>query len=321
MKEEKSLSRWLDDLEPEDMKAIEQFSLSWQKKFLCRFYKQLKKQKISKSEVTERVNKNTDDSLLPADYTLPRNTLTQFTNFNSVNMRVVSVTNLIAVSLALGVSLNYLLGIDELETPENTDINKATGLPSETIEAIKNNENLQEKLNFFLLCPEIKGICEEIDRLFFTRLVSNDLLHPYSKELLGKMERAYNQSFKESFSLDEEKEKKEKYKECLYRELPFEKLKSGGTQNSIQEYLESNLTEERIVQIQFFGDDDSSCDEQDVYHAFIEMITEHTFDVFEKRYIGEMQMGNIIKSVTILIDEYIEFRTRKFHKQARTASK
>lgn len=321
MKEEKSLSRWLDDLEPEDMKAIEQFSLPWQKKFLCRFYKQLKKQKISKSEVTERVNKNTDDSLLPADYTLPRNTLTQFTNFNSVNMRVVSVTNLIAVSLALGVSLNYLLGIDELETPENTDINKATGLPSETIEAIKNNENLQEKLNFFLLCPEIKGICEEIDRLFFTRLVSNDLLHPYSKELLGKMERAYNQSFKESFSLDEEKEKKEKYKECLYRELPFEKLKSGGTQNSIQEYLESNLTEERIVQIQFLGDDDSSCDEQDVYHAFIEMITEHTFDVFEKRYIGEMQMGNIIKSVTILIDEYIEFRTRKFHKQARTASK
>ena len=306
MKEEKNLSRWLDDLEPEDMKAIEQFSLPWQKKFLCRFYEQLKKQKISKSEVTERVNKNTDDSLLPADYTLPRNTLTQFTNFNSVNMRVVSVTNLIAVSLALGVSLNYLLGIDELETPENTDINKATGLPSETIEAIKNNENLQEKLNFFLLCPEIKGICEEIDRLFFTRLVSNDLLHPYSKELLGKMERAYNQSFKESFSLDEEKEKKEKYKECLYRELPFEKLKSGGTQNSIQEYL---------------GDDDSSCDEQDVYHAFIEMITEHTFDVFEKRYIGEMQMGNIIKSVTMLIDEYIEFRTRKFHKQARTASK
>ena len=41
-------------------------------------------------------------------------------------MRVVSVTNLIAVSLALGVSLNYLLGIDELETPENTDINKVT---------------------------------------------------------------------------------------------------------------------------------------------------------------------------------------------------
>ena len=66
------------------------------------------------------------------------------------------------------------------------------------------------------------------------------------------MEHAYNQSFKESFSLDEEKEKKKKYKECLYRELSFEKLKSGGTESSIQQYLESNLTEERIVQIQFF---------------------------------------------------------------------
>lgn len=321
MKEGKSLSRWLDDLEPEDMKAIEQFSLPWQKKFLCRFYEQLKKQEISKSEVTERVNKNTDNSLLPAGYTLPRNTLTQFTNFKSANMRVVSVTNLIAVSLALGVSLNYLLGIDELETPENTDINKVTGLPNETIEVIKNNMNLQEKLNFFLLCPEIKGICEEIDRLFTTRLVSNDLLHPYSKELLSKMESAYNQSFKESFSLDEEKEKKKKYKECLYRELPFEKLKSGGTENSIREYLKSNLTDERIVQIQFHLDDDMSNDEQDFYHAFIDMITEHTFDVFEKRYIGEVQMGNIIKSITMLIDEYIELRTRKFHKQACTTSK
>ena len=288
--------------------------------FLYRFYEQLKKQEISKSEITERVDENTDDSLLPAGYALPGNTLTQFTNFKSVNMRVVSVTNLIAVSIALDVSLNYLLGIDELETPENTDINKVTGLSNETIEAIKNNENLQEKLNFFLLSPEIKGICEEIDRLFITRLVSDDLLHPYSKDLLSKMESAYNQSFKESFSLDEEKEKKKKYKEYLYRELPFEKLKSGGTENSIQEYLESNLTEERIIQIQFHLDD-MSYDEQDFYHAFIDMITEHTFDVFEKRYIGEVQMGNIIKSVTMLIEEYIGLRTREFHKQACTTSK
>lgn len=81
------------------------------------------------------------------------------------------------------------------------------------------------------------------------------------------------------------------------------------------------LTKERIVQIQFHLDDDMSYDEQAFYHAFIDMITEHTFDVFEKRYIGEVQMGNIIKSVTMLIDEYIELRTRKFHKQARTTSK
>lgn len=81
------------------------------------------------------------------------------------------------------------------------------------------------------------------------------------------------------------------------------------------------LTKERIIQIRFFLDDDMNYDKQDFYHAFIDMITEHTFDVFEKRYIGEVQMGNIIKSVTMLIDEYIELRTWKFHKQARTTSK
>ena len=182
MRKEKYLSRWLDDLEPKDIKQIEQFSMPWQKTFLYRFYKQLKKQKISKIEVTERVEKNGDKSLLPNGYTLPRNTLTQFTNFKSNDMRAVNVTNLIAVSLALNVSINYLLGIDSCETPENTDINKATGLTNEVIETIKANESLQEKMNFFLLCPEIRGVCEEIDQLYRTRLVFNDILGHFKNE-------------------------------------------------------------------------------------------------------------------------------------------
>lgn len=310
MKKEKYLSRWLDDLEPKDIEKIEKFSYPWQKMFLCRFYEQLKKQEISKVEVTERVNKNVKKSLLPNGYTLPRNTLTQFTNFKSSNMRAVSVTNLIAVSLALNVSINYLLGIDSCETPENTDINKATGLTNEAIETIKANENLQEKLNFFLLCPEIKGVCEEIDRLYMTRLVFNDLLHHFKNELFNEIESAYNKFFKETIALDRTEEK---YKEYLYQELPFEKLKSSNTANNIMDVLKVNLSDDLSNQIELQLESDHNHDEQHVYDVFIDFIVTFTYDIFEKQYTEEIQMSRISQTVSTLIDEYIELCIHKFH--------
>ncbi len=310
MRKEKYLSRWLDDLEPKDIKQIEQFSMPWQKTFLYRFYKQLKKQKISKIEVTERVEKNGDKSLLPNGYTLPRNTLTQFTNFKSNDMRAVNVTNLIAVSLALNVSINYLLGIDSCETPENTDINKATGLTNEVIETIKANESLQEKMNFFLLCPEIRGVCEEIDQLYRTRLVFNDILGHFKNELSNGIENAYNKFFRETFALDRTEEK---YKEYLYQELPFEKVRFSNTADNIMDVLKDNLSDDLFTQIKLKLEDDNNYDEQHIYDVFIDFIVTFAYDIFEKQYTEEMQMNRISQSFSMLIDEYIKLRIQKFH--------
>ena len=298
MRKEKYLSRWLDDLEPKDIKQIEQFSMPWQKTFLYRFYKQLKKQKISKIEVTERVEKNGDKSLLPNGYTLPRNTLTQFTNFKSNDMRAVNVTNLIAVSLALNVSINYLLGIDSCETPENTDINKATGLTNEVIETIKANESLQEKMNFFLLCPEIRGVCEEIDQLYRTRLVFNDILGHFKNELSNGIENAYNKFFRETFALDRTEEK---YKEYLYQELPFEKVRFSNTADNIMDVLKDNLSDDLFTQIKLKLEDDNNYDEQHIYDVFIDFIVTFAYDIFEKQYTEEMQMNRISQSFSMLI--------------------
>ncbi|MEL7657143.1 MAG: hypothetical protein AAGU75_14700, partial [Bacillota bacterium] len=192
MKNKQRLSRYLDDLEPSDKKKIEAFPLPWQRNFLNRFYDQLRKRELRKTDIAHKVNKSTDKyNLLCDDYSLAENTLTQFTNFNSGNMRTVSVSNLIAIANALGVSVNYLLGIDTCENPENTDINKATGLNNETIEIIKNNKKLQKQLNFFLISSKLHDISNEIDKLCLVSYISRDILNAYSEPLLAKIESAY----------------------------------------------------------------------------------------------------------------------------------
>lgn len=308
-------TKYKDGLDSIEIKLTGKFAVPWLENFLCRFYEQLKKQNATKREITRRVTKIAQKpSLLPINYILHPNTLTQCTNFNSTTMREISVTNLIAVSLALGVSINYLLGIDKCESPENTDINKVTGLTNEAIEAIKSNEKLQEKLDFFLLSSKLDSICEEIDQLFMTRLVFNDILNGYKEELYKKIENVYKKFFSETFALERTEER---YKEYLYQELSFEKIKSDNAPNNIMDYLKSNLEQELITQIELQLENYNNYDEQDIYHVFIDLTANFTYDIFEKQYTDEIQMNRISQSVTTLINDYIQSKIQTAHENMR----
>lgn len=304
MNKQKRLSQYLDGLAKEDIKKIEGFPLPWQVNFLKRFYHQLQEKQLKKTDICDNINSDKNaNNLLPDKYTLPNNTLTQFTNFNSSNMREVNVSNLIAVSNALDVSINYLLGIDNCETKENTDINKATGLENNTIEIIKNNKELQEKLNFFLQSPKLNDITKELDNEFYMQYISNNILNAYKEPLLNIIEKAYMKFNIETFPLDRTLKR---YRDYLYLEIPYDNIKSSKIEpNKLLNYLKNNLCADRLNQIQIQIEHKNISIEKEIYDTFINDTAECTYEILEHKYNKDVRMNKISQSILSILDDYI----------------
>ena len=135
-----------DDLDNKEKEIIQRLQRPWQRTFLKRFYEQLQKQKLRKKDIPILLNSNSNKSkLLSNEFVLPENTLTNCTKFDSKHLRTVSVDTLIAISLALYVSPNYLLGFDSCEPQKTKHMNKQDKLAYEILsELIKNKDRISD---------------------------------------------------------------------------------------------------------------------------------------------------------------------------------
>ena len=143
-------TRYDDDLDSKEKEQIERLQRPWQRTFLKRFYAQLQKQKLRKRDVILLLNNVPNkDRLLPAGYALPKSTLSECTNFNPTRRdgepkppKTLSVDTLLAISLALNVSPNYLLGYEPCEVRKRERNNHPTGLEQEILKKLMDNEDL-----------------------------------------------------------------------------------------------------------------------------------------------------------------------------------
>lgn len=316
-KDRKRQSRYVDELDSSEKKKIEALSLPWQRTFLYRFYTQLQKKGLSKSDVAKNVNKKTDTHHLlhdahNTDYQLKENTLTQFTNFNNGKISAVSVSNLIAVANALKVSVHYLLGIDTCENPRNTNIHRATGLSNDTINVLKDNKKLQKQLEFFLLTPKLNDVVEAIDKEFYMQLISQDILNAYSTELYKKIESAYQSFNLEVFPLDRTFEK---FRSYLDKELSLKTIKETiGRKNKILNYLESNISADIINQIQLNTPSSKMGDEKYLHTIFIDDTAQRTYDILEQKYNKEARLNKIAQSFLSILNDYVQEQVKSYKK-------
>lgn len=143
-------TRYDDDLDIKEKEQIESLQRPWQGTFLKRFYAQLQKQRLRKKDVILLLDNVPDkDRLLPAGYELPKSTLSECTNFNPTKRdgepkppKTLSVDTLVAISLALNVSPDYLLGYEPCEVPKRKRDNQQVELEQEILRKLMENEDL-----------------------------------------------------------------------------------------------------------------------------------------------------------------------------------
>lgn len=280
----------LDIIEKEKIKTLPE---PWQRSFVEHFYKQLQKSNLTKKEICDKINDSPCNYRLNPSYRLFPNTLSQYTNFNSNEIRPININGLIAISNALGVSINYLLGIDTCENPENTDINKITGLCNDSIEVLKENKKLQELLNIVLLSPKLSDLMKQISNIFYSEYVSKDLLDAYSIDLKNHIELAYLRYETEIFPLDKSQEK---FEQVLSEQIPYNSIVS------ISEYLKNNVSEDRFYQISNFYD---VKDGYTLYTAFIKDTSNCVYDILSYKGNSDFYKNRLFKLFDEILDDFM----------------
>lgn len=153
-------TRYDDELDTKELEQIETLPNPWQRTFLKRFYKQMQKQRLRKKDIPVLLDNNADKvRFFPSGFVLPESTLSECTNFHPTkrngkpkNLKTLSVDTLIAISLALQVSPNYLLGYDIREISKEEKNSTKVRLENEILnELVKNkdlitDDNLKQKI-------------------------------------------------------------------------------------------------------------------------------------------------------------------------------
>lgn len=305
-KDKKRLSLYMDELDKMELEQIEKIDLPWQRNFLLRFYEQLKKQNLQKLDVVQKIKKN-PNKLLSSNYNMPANTLTQYTRFNSKNMRPINVNNLIAISSALNVSVDYLLGIESCENHQNTDINKVTGLSNEAIEILKKNTDMQEALNYFLQSSLFNELIQELEKSKYTELISHDILNAYSEFLYNKIVTAYQNYIRETSPIEIDIEK---YKEYLRREIPFTFVEEIGC--PLKTFLKNNLSDDMYNNI--FYEIEENIDDWNIYNTFINQTADFLYNILEYKFSKESRINRYFQIFEKLFESYVNEQVR-IHEQ------
>ncbi|MFR3272137.1 MAG: hypothetical protein ACLTPJ_12405 [Faecalimonas sp.] len=299
-----------DQLDTEELEQLQNDSYleKWKKNFVIRFFEQLQIKDLQKKDVAERVTPKTNRfNLLPDDFSLSTSTLTECTKYNPTKkLRALSVNNLIAISNALEVSIDYLLGIEDCESHLETDINKVTGLNKSAILKLQENNYCSEQLNSFLANSKIDKLIALIKDQQTMHSLYKGLSGEFSQSLYDKLKSAYERMYSnKSFTLDHTPKS---YTQCLFTELPYKEIvHTNSHYKTFQEYIEKNVS--YGVSSGFYQNEKEVIfTDKDIYDKFIPYIADFLFDTLEHYYNRDMQILRISQLFSEIIKEYIDYQ-------------
>lgn len=305
------LSQYLDGLEKYEHNEIkDDTSLEpWRKNFLFRFYEQLKSKKLKKKNISKNVNSETDKyNLLFEEHKLPVNTLTEYTKYDSSKkLRTISVSNLIAISNALNVSIDYLLGIEKCESHENTDINRVIGLTDNAINNLKNNDFIQLQLNDYLINEKFIKLIKAIEDEKYVRLIYCGVSKEFSELLFDILKKSYKIFMNEVFTLDRNVNK---YKKYLSLGILNSELLNENDSKTLDIFLKKHLSPN--LHSQFYGYvEDKQIKNVEIFTAFVSFVAEFVYITFEQDYYKELSSNKISETFIEIVNDFFNNSIQK----------
>lgn len=284
-------------------KTIDKIDIPWQRNFLLRFYAEKYEQQLTSKDIQQKATEKSKlyPSVFKPEYSLSSSTLSQYTSFETRDSKskqlrsTIQTDHLISIALALGVSVEYLLGIHECKTPKYENIYKQTGLTDKSIDALTTNKSLQKKMNILLSSPLFNEFLELLEKDHHMQQVQTDLLSHYSDIFIEKIEMAFDDFTSNTFPLDDSKEL---YETFLKKHFP-RKLFTP----SIEYFLKNNLSNDVFNDIQY--QINTNRIHKDLYNLFITDTASRTYLVLQyKHYTRNVEIAKMHLSLEHLLDDY-----------------
>lgn len=289
-----------DELDDPQKMQVRKFAKSrgkWTEYFLIRFHEQAKKHDMTNREICEAIKDKEILELLP-NYELLTSTLSQYTNVNSKSLRTVNVDALIALSKVFGVSIDYLLGIEEKENHEETDIYKATGLNTNTIEILKNNHEMGALLNFSASSNSLQSIIKEVSRLRVLHSLHEGLLSECGN-YKEKIETAIMKFCDETHPIGRNIDIYTKY---LRREMSvYQSIYC--TYDDLLKDIEVNLSRDKFYAVTELVK--GKTNKNEIFDDLINFLAELTYDLVECKYQEGAAQMKISQDLSLLITGFI----------------
>ena len=211
---------------------------------------------------------------------------------------MLNINTLIAISNALDVSIDYLLGIEECENHENTDVYKVTGLSNDAVDILKKDKNAKRQLNAFLIHPQLSKLVTAIENQKYVHMLYQGVSKEFSKSLFSRITSAYTKFNADTFALDRTAGKYMKY---LANQLPYMEFEDNG----VTEYIQKHTSEDFQYQLRDKIDLDNS-DNKKIYNTFLTLIVTYTYELLGNFHNTERAYSNISEAFMSIVKKYIE---------------
>lgn len=221
-----------------------------------------------------------------------------------------SVQTLLILSEIFNVTIDYLLGIEENQKPENKAIGKGLGLRDESLERLRNNEGLQKFMNYLCAAPAFDELNASLSRHIVAKLIAQDILKRNSKSLNSILHKAHG-GYRHASFIERDKEQ---FKAYLQKELPY-KAMNGDTWGFIKENVDDDWHLNLRLAFEEIKEDKA------VYEAFMDTLVDQTLHCLDYEYDDLGIMGRISGQIMSLLDGYIQYRIDDYHRDFRTQAR
>ena len=295
----KKESPYFDGLDTEEIKRIEAIPCFWQQCFLKRFYNKLQEENMNKSDVINKANNNENEKKFTTKgYILKLTALSQYTNFDSKNLRKIPVDGLISVSKALNVSIDYLLGIESSEQHNLTDIFDETGLTEKSITALQQNTEAPDFINALLQSKELTNLLRIVNQIFYSDYIANNILSAYSEPLRNIILSAYSRYMESTLPIEME--------ENTFRVTLYNEIKNNNITLN-EEYIFSNVSEDKFTQISLL----SKYSNMELSQAFINDTVSCVYDILSYHNNTDYYRNTLSNSFSKIVDEFLAAKSEK----------